>query len=908
MIATLFLVLSTIFGVLPTPPSECNISNIVAEKSACNDSGYYNITLNFQHENTSDSFEIESFGIFAYTDLPITLTHFKGDGTDHGFLIADMLNHDCLNDKFVEGSLCEPFNCDLSEMTLTRSDCDSLNHFYVTLDFEYQGTSDSFYVQGNGHQYGHFAYADLPIVLGPFEGNSNQTFEFAAKDLHNPDCKTSGFIHPPYCSGCSIFDVVAERSLCDSAGYYSITFNFQYQSTSDSFLIAGYGTYAYSDLPVTISGFKGDGENHVFDIFDRSNHNCIATKQVEGRHCAPFNCDLSEMTLTRSDCDSLNHFYVTLDFEYQGTSDSFYVQGNGHQYGHFAYADLPIVLGPFEGNSNQTFEFAAKDLHNPDCKTSGFIHPPYCSGCSIYDVVAERSLCDSAGYYSITFNFQYQSTSDSFLIAGYGTYAYTDLPVTLYGFEGNGVDHTFDINDQGNHNCGTTKRVEGRRCGECHLSGLTLTRSDCNEENQFFVTIDFDHMNTSDSFRIQGNGHQYGIFAYTDLPVILGPFNGNSGQSYEFGITDLNHPNCHIGGQIEPPYCGECYIREISAVKSDCDSTGHYAITFDFEYGETSDSFEISGYGHFAYADLPITLTGFAGNGQGHAFHFTDLHNSACTRVREVPGKMCESEDCLLSNLSVTISNCNEDHYFYVEINFDENEASDSFRIQGNDHQYGRFSYEDLPVSIGPFNGNTDRHYEFVIKDLIFGDCAIDTVISPPYCQSDTNGLLITYISMQEVDCISKDSYVGKLYLGNNLPPDMKVNVWEGNEMLGQALVSDFPKQFTFSMKELPAIKIQDVNNPANVYFLHYAHPDCSPLSTKTNKVEYKLYPNPVSQLLYVEGAIELSVTLKSMNGRVLTKAQGERIELRMSDYKPGLYILEIQSTQGIAIQKVIKM
>ena len=59
-------------------------------------------------------------------------------------------------------------------------------------------------------------------------------------------------------------------------------------------------------------------------------------------------------------CDSNGHFLVDLNFQHMNTSDSFYVVGNGMNYGTFSYDDLFLTLGPLSGDAQTTWEFIAQ--------------------------------------------------------------------------------------------------------------------------------------------------------------------------------------------------------------------------------------------------------------------------------------------------------------------------------------------------------------------------------------------------------------------------------------------------------------------------------------------------------------------------------------------------------------------
>jgi hypothetical protein len=73
--------------------------------------------------------------------------------------------------------------------------------------------------------------------------------------------------------------------------------------------------------------------------------------------------------------------------------------------------------------------------------------------------------------------------------------------------------------------------------------------------------------------------------------------------------------------------------------------------------------------------------------------------------------------------LEYAVSECDSAGNFYFNLNFDfSNTGSDGFNVTGNGNNYGNFSYENLPVQIGPFPSD-DTPYEFHISDVSQPDC-----------------------------------------------------------------------------------------------------------------------------------------------------------------------------------------
>ena len=54
---------------------------------------------------------------------------------------------------------------------------------------------------------------------------------------------------------------------------------------------------------------------------------------------------------------------------------------------------------------------------------------------------------------------------------------------------------------------------------ECEIGNVTYETSLCNEDGNYNIFFNFQHANTSDSFKIILENAVLGKFAYTDLPV-----------------------------------------------------------------------------------------------------------------------------------------------------------------------------------------------------------------------------------------------------------------------------------------------------------------------------------------------------------------------------------------------------
>ncbi|MCA0333605.1 MAG: T9SS type A sorting domain-containing protein [Bacteroidetes bacterium] len=461
--------------------------------------------------------------------------------------------------------------CDLSDLTLTKLDCNDNNQFKVVINFAHQNTTTQFKLYINGEYKGLFPYSQLPITTDYLNGQTNDDYHFLIKDSEFPNCAIDGNISAPYCpdSECHLYNMTYEQSDCDSTGHFNMWLNCNHDNTSDFFdlYIDGglIGQYAYSQLPINLTQLAGDGAFHVYKFIDIHNGDCKVIKDIKHPNCSQGgDCHLYDMTYEQSDCDSTGHFNMWLNCNHDNTSDFFDLYIDGGLIGQYAYSQLPINLTQLVGDGTfHVYKFI--DINNGDCKVIKEIKHPNCSqggDCHLYNMTYEQSDCDSTDHFYMWLNCNHDNTSDFFdlYIDGglIGQYAYSDLPINLTQLVGDGTFHVYKFIDIHNGDCKVIKEIKHPNCsqgGECNLSELTLTPSNCNSEGQFYVEIDFDYENSSDSFKIQGNGHNYGYFSYEDLPIVLGPFDGNSSTVYEFLVKDQTNPNCKIASHINPPYC-----------------------------------------------------------------------------------------------------------------------------------------------------------------------------------------------------------------------------------------------------------------------------------------------------------------------------------------------------------------
>ncbi|MBK8492320.1 MAG: T9SS type A sorting domain-containing protein [Saprospirales bacterium] len=799
----------------------CEIYDLTAQTSSCNADGQYNLYLNFQVQNPGNNFfnvfyDGQSLGTFPLSELPLGIENFSDNGEQVVHVTV------CINDmpdcrQLVEfPSPCPASPCNIYDLTAETTPCEN-GQFYVVLNFQYENVGgEGFHVVGNGNNYGNFEYSQLPITLGPFLGDGTTVYEFGISDLLHPDCHAATFIDPVDCGGspCAIYDLVVETSECNGDGAYNLYINFQVDNPGNDFFEVFYndqniGYFALADLPVVIENFQDNGEQVVHIsvcINDVIPHCCKVAEFLSPCPASP--CNIYDLTAETTPCEN-GMFYVVLNFQYENVGNQgFKVQGNGVMYGTFGYGDLPVTIGPLVGDGTTVYEFAVKDVAHPDCQDVTFIDPVDCGGgpCEIYDLTAQTSSCNADGQYNLYLNFQVQNPGNNFFNVFYdgqslGTFPISELPLGIENFSDNGeqvVHVTVCINDMPDC-CKVVEFLSPCPASPCNIYDLTAETTPC-ENGQFYVILNFQYENVGgEGFHVVGNGNNYGNFEYSQLPITLGPFLGDGTTVYEFGVSDLLHPDCHAATFIDPVDCGgsPCAIYDLVVETSECNGDGAYNLYINFQVDNPgNDFFEVfyndQNIGYFALADLPVVIENFQDNGE-QVVHISVCINDViphCCKVAEFLSP-CPASPCNIYDLTAETTPC-ENGMFYVVLNFQyENVGNQGFKVQGNGVMYGTFGYGDLPVTIGPLVGDGTTVYEFAVKDVAHPDCHEVTFAGPVDCGGGP--CEIYDLVAQTSSCNADGQY--NLYLNFQVqnPGNNFFNVFYNGQSLGTFPISELP-------------------------------------------------------------------------------------------------------------------
>ncbi len=540
-------------------------------------------------------------------------------------------------------------------------------------------------------------------------------------------------------SACSITEIITDPAECDGNGTYSLFLNFAYEGNTNEFfdVYSGeelLGFYAYADLPITIANFpeRVTSDYDIITICDNDNPDCCTTHEFMGPDCTVAECSISNVFAEAHACSGDNVFYVDIEFTAENPGmEGFQIVGNGQNYGTFGYGETFYTFGPIEGNG-QVLEFIIQDLSNPECSDFTVLTAPVCetSICVIHELIVEPYACNPDGTYDIDLAFTYENVGgvgfDVFVNDEFHSFqtTYPNPFITIENFGiGDGETIVVSVNDNDNLDCAAVYTFVEPNCvtPTCSISEVSLTATDC-EEGQFYIVMDFIHDTNSGAFIVGGAGS--GQYNYADLPITLGPFEGN-GQGMVFEVVDSEFGDCFAVEDILAPTCsiGECMVENVVATPTACESNATFFVEISFTANNPgAEGFQILGngnnYGTFDYGAASYMVGPLFGDGTTvYEFVIQDLQYPDCSAFTVIDPVDCTMNFGEISNIVLTPHDCDEEQSFMIELDFDYTNVSDEFTLKVNSVSEGSFPYETLPVMVGPYLGDGQTNYEFIISD-----------------------------------------------------------------------------------------------------------------------------------------------------------------------------------------------
>ena len=309
-----------------TPNLACEIWDVVAEVTAC-EGDLFDVTINFNHSETGETFHIQgngiNYGTFNYNDVPVTLTSLAADcDTEYEFVIIDDATENC--SSFTElGQVCCEGNCEITGIDFDGNP-ECVEGFIV---------ADWYIFSNNTSEVGFDIYVNNDFLTfveydgqGPYTleipNTETEFFTLKACDNDNPDCCFTSEWENPCFEGdpCEIWDLVIETSDCDG-GIYTVTFDFNYSGTTNNFFdweIPGVdsGFAEFSDLPLTITIDNDLDQTHDLIINENDNPDCAADISFDNPcFSEPLECTINEINVNAYEEDQSVTIDITISKE-----------------------------------------------------------------------------------------------------------------------------------------------------------------------------------------------------------------------------------------------------------------------------------------------------------------------------------------------------------------------------------------------------------------------------------------------------------------------------------------------------------------------------------------------------------------------------------------------------------------
>jgi hypothetical protein len=744
--------------------NECGFEGLTFNFEGCNDLGGYNYTLDFEPVNTTNEFfdfyvGNELFETYAYAELPVFI-YGIGPFNDNTFQIkiCDNDNPNCCLVETFETPDCGGNNdCVIEDIIIELYDCNADGLFLIDLVVVAPNHGNEGYsVLGNGNDYGDFSYEEPYITLGPFEGNGTSVYEFVVIDNQFPDCVNEAVIEAPVCfpDDCGFAEIQMNFEGCNDDGSFNYNLNFDPQGTTNELFDLWvnneyYGFSHYSELPLYIEGIGPYNEDaFVITICDNDNPDCCVTYSVETPDCGGNDdCVINHVIVEAYECNDDGYFYVDLVvFGNNLGTQGFSVVGNGNDYGDFSYNEPHITLGPFAGDGTTVYEFVVIDNQYPDCSDYAILEPIDCNpgDCGFEGITFNFEGCNDDGAYNYVLNFDPVNNINPYFnfyvndeLIGY--FPYEELPLFIEGIGPfNNEIFTITICDNDNPDCCVTHTIETPSCGgndDCVINHVIVEAYDCNDDGYFYVDlVVFGNNLGTQGFSVVGNGNDYGDFSYNEPFITLGPFIGDGSSVYEFVVIDNQYPDCSDHAIIEPIDCnpGDCGFNDFSFNFEGCNDDGSYNFALNFAPVNTSNNYfdffvNNEFYGYFEYEDLAVFIEGIGPfNTDYFVIQICDNDNPDCCQVYEVMTPECNNNgDCNIWDVEVEphIADC-DNEIFSVDVAFEStNTGSLGYYIFANGDIFGPFSYSLPFATIGPFDGDGETQYDFLILDVANPAC-----------------------------------------------------------------------------------------------------------------------------------------------------------------------------------------
>jgi hypothetical protein len=618
-----------------------------------------------------------------------------------------------------------------------------------------------------------------------------------------------------------------------------------------------------------------------------------------------------------------------MQFEEENTSHSgFRVRGNGQLYGTYDYGKHYYDIGPLDADCSTLYEFVVQDAETESCQNVAFLTEPVCCEevCTIGEVSVTEN-CEGDSLLSYTINFDHnQDSLQSFRLLANGVkvddFIFGDLPVTVQNITFRNRVVVFKIIPLHNENC-LKEFTHEFDClpgqgEECVIRVTNIEWSKCDEDGRFFVFFSVNAENHGNSgFKVTSlKTNEVTEFDYGQNRYRIGPFIGDCETKYSFIITDIAKPDCLEDFALTESVCcdepGDCFIREVSVTEV-CEEEKLTAYKIDFDHNQDSSlvfALWANGVkvGEFLFGDLPVTVQNITFQSRVVIFRIIPLHNEDCRREFTHEFDCLHQESCRLDVEAFERSECTENGEFFIFFRLNtQNPGNQGFKVYNSQNMIlNTFDYGQQSYKIGPFAGDCETKYRFLIKDVAHPDCAVEFGLGEVVCCSGACSL--DSIRIENTECIQGLVTVtlNVNHTGTTASFTLKLN----GVVRGLYQYQDLPIVIRqLEPKTTYRVLIQD-NDKDCVEDFSFETPECA-VSTKDPILE-SIRITHMQEGFKVESLQgfypPVSIQVSDVMGRILMTSEyaSEAVYLPMTSSPAGIYFISMQQNDKVKTVKAI--
>lgn len=839
--------------------------NLLTPAAGCNDDGTYNIPMTIENAQNGDLFTITSletgfsqtlaYGMGIGLNLQLSDWPAPGLGVESlSICFADQPN--CCTSISFEVP-CDPVDCGLSaQVEVIECQPNGVLFLAVTTTSNTPNVGPFVMINIGDFQYGLFGI-NTTVEVGPVinPGASELTVtvqQWGSQSSNSVLCEVEVPVDVSDCSpDCDIpdFEVIPEG--CTGIfGNYSVFIDLDeaaLNGTPVDIYVNGdlrISNYSNGDITLEVMALNPGDVEDVISVCYTNNPECCISKGIDALPC--YCTDILEIVAEATPCDG-GSYYIKLDLVTADFGDLFYLEVNNEFYGSYAFNELPVTIGPFEGNGQPLELFAYQEGQCQPASTT--IEAPVCNGgCALDGAALLESECFGNTYQAL-FQLQGQiAPGDTIVVASQvtnftsvGTLSPTGNGIfdVLLPTPGEGFDVvTICLGNQ--PNCCVVVDYELPCSNQgCDLQAVLTEATDCNDEGEYSLVLDIEYTGVPTSFEVSIPALNFSaVYGLNDFPVAIPGLPGD-GETYQVnvGATDCNAfkeklfeaPACNIGCIFnnviaEPHPCEDgAFLVDIEVQASDPGDLGYFI----FADGEI--------FGPYDYSEPFVTLGPFAGDGVTvYDFLILDFANPTCFGYVEVGPKSCDDEnDCQILELSAIPQDCNDDGTYdlLVDIEVEEPQNDLLFWFYLNGELIAQSTLAALPGEL--INIPLGNAEEVAFKACIFDepDCCKEVVYAQPDCPG--NECLIEDVVAEFAFCDEDGFYVDLDFVTGGQPENGLYKVFGNGDTYG-TLSYGAPRPITVGpfdpfTDNIYELIVEDLSGEGCSGFTEFVAFDCPP-------------------------------------------------------------------------------